>query len=179
MPPGAATKPPAVRAARSPPGGQPYGRPRPDPVMLLQGIVRSRFSLGRMGRGLAAAGFEVYSLGGPSPRLPLEVQAVRFQRSLERLGQELREVTGGAPPVMHGVGHSMGGIVLRVALAQADNIGPGRVVAVATPFLGTRGRRGLPAPRRPPRPRRGAICRGTAPPSADSPPGRARSPRAA
>jgi hypothetical protein len=32
----------------------------------------------------------------------------------------------------------MGGAVLRVALAQAEGIVPGRVVAVATPFLGTR-----------------------------------------
>jgi alpha-beta hydrolase superfamily lysophospholipase len=39
---------------------------------------------------------------------------------------------------MHGVGHSMGGVVLRVALAHAESIVPGRVVAIATPFLGTR-----------------------------------------
>jgi triacylglycerol lipase len=118
------------------PVAQPEGRARPQPVMLLQGIVRSRWSLGRMARGLAAAGFEVYNLGGPSPRLPLEVQVARFRRSLERLGRVLRRLHG-APPVMHGVGHSMGGVVLRVAMAQADGIVPGRLVAVATPFLGT------------------------------------------
>lgn len=128
----------AVPEGRFAPVAQPEGRPRPHPVMLLQGIVRSRFSLGRMARGLAAAGFEVYNVGGPSPRLPLEIQVARFRRDLERLGRELSRRHGGAPPVMHGVGHSMGGVVLRVALAQADGIVPGRVVAVATPFLGTR-----------------------------------------
>jgi hypothetical protein len=128
----------AVQEGRFAPVAQPEGRPRPHPVMLLQGIVRSRFSLGRMARGLAAAGFEVYNLGGPSPRRPLEVQVARFRRDLERLGRELRRLHGGAPPLMHGVGHSMGGVVLRVALAQAKGIVPGRVVAVATPFLGTR-----------------------------------------
>lgn len=128
----------AVPEGRLAPVAQPEGRARPNPVTLLQGIVRSRFSLHRMARGLADAGFEVYNLGGPSPRLPLEVQVARFRRSLERLGHELRRLHGGEPPVMHGVGHSMGGVVLRVALAQADNIVPGRVVAVATPFLGTR-----------------------------------------
>jgi hypothetical protein len=120
------------------PVAQPEGRPRPYPVMLLQGIVRSRFSLMRMARGLAAAGFEVYNLGGPSPRLPLEKQVARFRRDLEQLGRELARRNGGEAPVMHGVGHSMGGVVLRVALAQAESIVPGRVVAIATPFLGTR-----------------------------------------
>ena len=120
------------------PGGRARRAARPTPVMLLQGIVRSRFSLGRMARGLADAGFEVDNLGGPSPRLPLEVQVARFRRDLERLGRELSRLHDGEPPVMHGVGHSMGGVVLRVALAQADSIVPGRVVAIATPFLGTR-----------------------------------------
>ena len=128
---------------------QPEGRPRPYPVMLLQGIVRSRFSLMRMARGLAATGFEVYNLGGPSPRLPLEEQVERFRGDLEKLGRELARLNGGAAPVMQGVGHSLGGVALRVALAQTENIVPGRVVAIATPFLGTRRRGGLPPPHRP------------------------------
>jgi pimeloyl-ACP methyl ester carboxylesterase len=128
----------AVPQGRFAPVAQPEGRPRPHPVMLLQGIVRSRLSLHRMARGLAAAGFEVYNLGGPSPRLPLEMQVARFRRDLERLGRELSQLHNGEPPLMHGVGHSMGGIVLRVALAQADGVVSGRVVAIATPFLGTR-----------------------------------------
>lgn len=44
----------------------------------------------------------------------------------------------GATPTVHGVGHSMGGIVLRLALAQAGGIRPGRLVAAAVPFLGAR-----------------------------------------
>ena len=128
----------AVPEGRFAPVARPGERRRPHPVMLLQGIVRSRFSLGRMARGLADAGFEVYNLGGPSPRLPLDLQVARFRRDLERLGRELSELHHGEPPVMHGVGHSMGGVVLRVALAQADGLVPGRVVAIATPFLGTR-----------------------------------------
>lgn len=115
-----------------PPGGASLGA-----VVLLQGIVRTRFSLRRMARGLAAAGFEVYNLGGPSPRLPLEVQVARFRRDLERLAREISETDGG-PQTLHAVGHSMGGVVLRAALAQADGIVPGRVIAAATPFLGAR-----------------------------------------
>ena len=53
----------AIPEGRFAPVAQPEGRPRPHPVILLQGIVRSRFSLMRMARGLAAAGFEVYNLG--------------------------------------------------------------------------------------------------------------------
>lgn len=128
---------PATPQGRFAPVAEPEGARAPIPVMLLQGIVRSRLSLRRMARGLATAGFEVYNLGGPSPRLPLEVQVERFRRDLEQLGREFARLNGGKPPVMHGVGHSMGGVVLRVALAQAESIVPGRVVAVATPFLGT------------------------------------------
>lgn len=128
----------AIPEGRFAPVAQPEGRPRPHPVILLQGIVRSRFSLMRMARGLAAAGFEMYNLGGPSPRLALEEQVERFRRELEQLGWELARLNGGEAPVMHGVGHSMGGVVLRVALAHAESIVPGRVVAIATPFLGTR-----------------------------------------
>jgi len=111
---------------------------RPEPVVLLQGIVRSRFSLRRMARGLAAAGFEVYNTGGPSPRQPLEVQLTRFRRELEQLGETLQQRYPGETPIVHGVGHSMGGIVLRLALAQAEGIRPGRLVATAVPFLGAR-----------------------------------------
>ena len=46
----------AIPEGRFAPVAQPEGRPRPHPVILLQGIVRSRFSLMRMARGLAAAG---------------------------------------------------------------------------------------------------------------------------
>ena len=115
------------------------GRPaRPEPVVLLQGIVRSRFSLRRMARGLAAAGFEVYNTGGPSPRQPLEDQVAKFRRELEQLGRRFQERYPGETPTVHGFGHSMGGIVLRVALARAEGIRPGRLVAAAAPFLGAR-----------------------------------------
>ena len=108
---------------------------RPDAVVLLQGIARTRFSLGRMARGLAAAGLETYNLGGPSPRLRLEAQVERFRRDLEGLAREIRG-DDGAPRRLHGVGHSLGGIVLRVALAQAEGVIPGRLVAIGAPFLG-------------------------------------------
>ena len=77
-----------IPEGRFAPVAQPEGQPRPHPVILLQGIVRSRFSLMRMARGLAAAGFEVYNLGGPSPRLALEEQVERFRRELEQLGRD-------------------------------------------------------------------------------------------
>ena len=120
----------AVPKGRLAPVAEPEGPRRPAPVMLLQGMARSRLGLRRMDRGLAAAGFEVYDVGNPGPRLPLEIQVSRFRSSLERLGRELAR--------RHGVGHSMGGIVLRAALAQAQDIVPGRMVAIATPFLGAR-----------------------------------------
>ena len=127
----------AVLKGRLAPVAEPERQRRPAPVMLLPGMARSRLSLRRMAGGLAAAGFEVYNVGSPGPRLPLEIQVSRFRSSLERLGRELAR-RHGEPPLMHGVGHSMGGIVLRAALAQADGIVPGRMVAIATPFLGAR-----------------------------------------
>lgn len=91
-----------------------------------------------MARGLAQAGFEVYNPGGPSPRLPLEEQVTQLRSTLEGLAREIGGAHAGEPPLLHGVGHSLGGVILRVALAQADGIVPGRLVAAATPFLGTR-----------------------------------------
>lgn len=107
---------------------------RPDAVVLLQGIARTRFSLGRMARGLAEAGFETFNLGGPSPRLRLEAQVARFRRDLEGLAREIR--SDERPPTLHGIGHSLGGIVLRAALTQAEGVVPGRLVAIGAPFLG-------------------------------------------
>lgn len=115
--------------------------PRParnEPVVLLQGLMRSRYSLRRLAHGLAAAGFDVYNTGGPGPRQPIEAQVAKFRRELEQLGERFRRRYPGVEPTVHGVGHSLGGIVLRAAMAEAEGIRPGRLVATATPFLGAR-----------------------------------------
>lgn len=111
---------------------------RSEPVVLLQGLVRTRFSLRRLAHGLAAAGFDVYNTGGPGPRQPLEAQVAKFRAALEQLGERFRQRYPGEVPVVHGVGHSLGGIVLRVAMAEAEGVRAGRLVATATPFLGVR-----------------------------------------
>lgn len=117
-------------------------------VLLLHGLLRGPGSMGRLHRHLAAAGYQVRDWTYPSSKYPLAVHADALRTTLDQLERD--------PSVerIHLVGHSLGGLVARLALApssedaHAAGIGDaapptverrkvGRLVTLATPHQGS------------------------------------------
>ncbi len=96
-------------------------------VVLIHGLGRTCRSMARLQRGLEAKGYAVRCWSYPSRcrRLAGHIDAFR-----QWLGAQAFE-----GPV-HFVGHSLGGIVIRGALAVAPPVQVGRIVMIATPNRG-------------------------------------------
>lgn len=100
----------------------------PDRVILLHGLARTPRSMGRMARALQAAGYVVVNHGYPSRR-----------HDIATLTAQLRAVLAALPGIdgrTHIVGHSLGGLLARAALAQGAPPGLGRVVLIGVPNRG-------------------------------------------
>jgi triacylglycerol lipase len=78
-------------------------------LVLLHGLGRTRWSLWPVAREAARRGYQVHNLGYPSRRAPIEHLA-------EDVGHRIVEVAGSG--TVDVVSHSMGGIVLRAAVAS-------------------------------------------------------------
>jgi len=97
-------------------------------VVLVHGMGRSRASMWMLGRSLEAQGYRVLNWGYSS-----------YSDSVPALGAALsRDVADeiGSAPRVHFVGHSLGNVIVRWALAHERPARAGRVVMLAPPNQG-------------------------------------------
>jgi len=95
--------------------------------VLVHGLWLSGWSLYVLGQRLARYGFEICPFSYPSVSQNLLQNAARLQRFLVRLER----------PLVHLVGHSLGGIVIRALFHQHPAQPPGRIVTLGSPHGGS------------------------------------------
>jgi hypothetical protein len=102
--------------------------------MLLPGLGRTGRSLARMAAALRVAGYDTEIWRYAARRQSLTSLMAQFSAHFGA-----RAVAGGGEK-MHFVGHSLGGLIVRGALAAAQPgiLGPGRLVMLAPPNRGVR-----------------------------------------
>jgi pimeloyl-ACP methyl ester carboxylesterase len=119
----AATKKSAAKRTRAP---RAAAEPR-EAVVLVHGIWLTRLSLVPLQQRLRQAGFDVHILSYPSLRSTPAQNAARLRALLGRL----------AAPVVHVVGHSLGGLVALHLLEERPPPSVGRCVLMGTPANGS------------------------------------------
>ncbi len=101
-------------------------------AVLLHGILHYPGIMARAATALEQAGWAVANLAYPSTRLPVSAHASFASRAARALADD------GATEVSF-VGHSLGGLIARAAMAQAAQDGwrPGRLVLIGSPIAGS------------------------------------------
>jgi pimeloyl-ACP methyl ester carboxylesterase len=99
-------------------------------VVLQHGLWRSAASLGRLERALVDHGYRVLNTSYPSTEERIERHATRLEEALRA------ELEREPARRLAFVGHSMGGLVIRACLGQADGFSADTVIFVGTPQRG-------------------------------------------
>lgn len=106
---------------------------RREAVVLIHGLWLSGYALGYLARALRRQGFETHRFSYPSARTGLKQGAGRLNAFLQTLDV----------PVVHLVGQSLGGILVRALFHYFPGQRPGRVVTLGTPHQGSHAARRL------------------------------------
>jgi pimeloyl-ACP methyl ester carboxylesterase len=96
-------------------------------VVLVHGLYMHGVAMLPLYRWLGAGGFRCRRFSYPSLRSSVPQNAARLARCLRDIDT----------PVVHFLGHSLGGLVVRSMLSQSSWQRPGRVLTLGTPHLGS------------------------------------------
>ncbi len=111
----------------------PPSQPTGEAVVLVHGLWMSGLELGYLDRRLRNCGYTPYRFRYRSVRYPIDQNA----QQLARFAADLSE------PVVHFVGHSLGGLVILRMFRDSPPAQPGRIVAIGSPFQGSEAARSL------------------------------------
>ncbi len=100
-------------------------------VILLHGMARTKFSMGKLESRLAGQGYQVVNDGYPSTRKPVEKIASKY------LGPMVSKCKAAGAKKIHIVTHSLGGIVTRQYLQDHTLPKGSRIVMISPPNQGS------------------------------------------
>lgn len=98
-------------------------------VVLVHGLWMTGIDMALLRHRLHRCGFDVYLFRYPSLRGTVAENAARLAAFVER------RVPG---DIVHFVGHSLGGLVIRRLVLDRPDLRPGRIVTLGTPHRGSR-----------------------------------------